>query len=147
MDADACPKVIKELLLRVAERTGVEVVFVANKYMHVPGVASVRFMLVEAGSDVADARIIELCEAGDMIVTADIPLAAAVVKKGAFALNPRGDFYDESNIGQVLAMRDMMDSLRGGMMEDGRGGPPPFAAKDRERFANRLDKFMAMARK
>ncbi|MBU0860196.1 MAG: YaiI/YqxD family protein [Alphaproteobacteria bacterium] len=143
VDADACPKVIKEILFRVAGRTGVSIIFVANKYMMLPAVANLSFVLVEAGSDVADGRIVELCVAGDMVVTADIPLAAAVVKKGAFALNPRGEIYDESNIGQILAMRDLMDSLRGGLMEDGRGGPAPFSAKDRENFANKLDKFMA----
>lgn len=142
VDADACPKIIKELLYRVAERTGAAVTFVANKYLFVPAMPNLRFIMVDAGPDVADAKIIELCTPGDIVVTADIPLAAAAVKKGAYALNPRGDMYDESNIGQVLAMRDLMDSLRGGMMEDGNGGPAAFTAKDRERFANALDRFM-----
>ena len=144
VDADACPKVIKELLYRVAERTGVAVAFVANKYLFVPPMANLSFIMVEAGPDVADAKIVELCAAGDIVVTADIPLAAAAVKKGARALNPRGDLYDESNIGQILATRDLMDSLRGGMMEEGGGGPAPFTAKDRERFANALDRVMVM---
>lgn len=143
VDADACPKVIKELLLRVAHRVNVPVSFVANKYMFIPSSPLITFIMVEAGSDVADAKIVELCVAGDLVITADIPLAAAAVKKGAFALNPRGELYDDSNIGQVLATRNLMDGLRGSLMEEGGGGPAPFTPKDREKFANSLDKFLA----
>jgi hypothetical protein len=148
VDADACPKIIKELLFRVAERTGVQVTLVANQYLFVPAMPNVNFMLVEAGFDVADKKIVELCIAEDLVITADIPLAALVVKKGAFALNPRGDLYDPNNIDQILAMRDLMESLRGGMMatEEGGGGPAPFTPKDRENFANKLDKLMAQKR-
>lgn len=142
VDADACPKVIKELLYRVAGRTKTHVTFVANKHLFVPQSPHIKFIMVAAGSDVADVKIVEMCEAGDMVVTADIPLASAVVKKGAYALNPRGDLYNDSNIGEILAMRNMMDSLRGGLMEEGGGGPPAFTARDRESFANALDKFM-----
>ena len=143
VDADACPKVIKELLLRVAARTGVLVAFVANQYLSLPAAVNISFIQVPSGFDVADHKIIELCVAGDIVITADIPLAAAIVKKGAFALNPRGQLYDAGNIGQILAMRDLMENLRSGLMEQGSGGPAPFTAKDRENFANSLDKFMA----
>ena len=146
VDADACPKAIKELLYRVAMRTQVPITFVANKYIFVPRTPNIDFIMVEAGSDVADNKIIELCTPGDMVITADIPLAAAAVKKGAFALNPRGDLYDSVNISEILATRDLMDTLRGGLMEQG-SGPPPFTAKDRENFANKLDKFMALQKK
>lgn len=143
VDADACPKAIKELLFRVAGRTGVSITFVANQYVAVPPAPNISFIIVEPGFDVADQKIVELCAAGDIVVTADIPLASAIVKKGAFALNPRGQLYDASNINQILAMRDLMENLRGGLMEQGSGGPAPFSAKDRENFANQLDKFMA----
>ncbi|WP_435640250.1 YaiI/YqxD family protein [Micavibrio aeruginosavorus] len=146
VDADACPKVIKDLLFKVAERTGVHITLVANQYLFIPPARNISFIQVEAGFDVADQKIVELCAEGDMVVTADIPLAAAIVKKGAFALNPRGELYDLSNIGEILAMRDLMESLRGGMMEDMRGGPAPFTPKDREKFANQLDKFMTRKR-
>ena len=143
VDGDACPKVIKELLFRVAARTGVLVAFVANQYLSLPAAANISFIQVSAGFDVADHKIIELCAVGDIVITADIPLASAIVKKGAFALNPRGQLYDAGNIGQILAMRDLMENLRGGLMEEGSGGPAPFTTKDRENFANSLDKFMA----
>lgn len=143
VDADACPKVIKELLFRVAGRTGVSITFVANQYMAVPFAPNIHFIIVAPGFDVADQKIVELCAVGDIVVTADIPLASAIVKKGAFALNPRGQLYDSSNINQILAMRDLMENLRGGLMEQGSSGPAPFNAKDRENFANQLDKFMA----
>lgn len=146
VDADACPKIIKEFLFKVAERTGVQITLVANQYLFVPQVANVDFILVEPGFDIADQKIIELCDAGDIVITADIPLAAAIVKQGAFALNPRGTLYDTRNIGQILAMRDLMENLRGGLMEDGGGGPAPFTPKDRETFANTLDKLMTQKR-
>jgi len=143
VDADACPKAIKELLFRVATRTGVAITLVANQYLFVPPLANISFIQLPSGFDVADNKIVELCSPGDMVITADIPLASAAVKKGAFALNPRGQLYDAGNIGQILAMRDLMENLRGGLMEEGSGGPAAFTAKDRENFANSLDKFMA----
>ncbi len=143
IDADACPRVIKELLFRVATRTGVSITLVANQYLFVPPLPNISFIQVPSGFDVADNKIVELCSPGDIVITADIPLASAVVKKGAFALNPRGQLYDAGNIGQILAMRDLMENLRGGLMEEGSGGPAAFTAKDRENFANSLDKFMA----
>ncbi len=145
VDADACPKAIKEILFRAAERAGVELTLVANQWMAVPSSPLITIIQVEQGPDVADARIVELCAPGDLVVTADIPLAALVVKKGAFALNPRGELYDSSNIGQVLGMRDFMDSLRGSGMET--GGPSGFGPKDRQKFADQLDRFLARAAK
>jgi len=146
LDADACPKMIKEFLFKVAERTGVQVTLVANQYLFVPQLPNINFILVDPGFDVADQKIIALCDAGDIVITADIPLAAAIVNKSAFALNPRGELYDSHNIGQILAMRDLMENLRSGLMEDGNGGPAPFTPKDRENFANRLDKLMTQRR-
>ena len=140
IDADACPKAIKEILYRAAERTQVPVTLVANQYLHAPPHISV--IQVADGFDVADAKIVELCTAGDLVVTADIPLAALVIEKGAFALNPRGELYDSGNIGPVLSMRDFMDVMRGGLMEQGSGGPPAFNQKDRQKFAAALDKFL-----
>ncbi len=146
VDADATPKGVKEILYRVAERTGVEMVFVANSYLNLPRLPNLKMLQVEAGFDVADARIVELCAAGDLVVTADIPLAAFAVEKGATALNPRGELYTADNIGPILARRNFMDSLRGGLIEEG-GGPPAFSAKDREAFANQLDKFITKAKR
>ena len=146
VDADACPKIIKDLLFRVAERTGVSMTLVANQYFFVPQTLNVNFIQVERGFNSADDRIVELCAEGDIIVTADIPLASAVVKKGACALTPRGVFYDHTNIGQALAMRNLMEDLRSGNSQDGGSGPAPFTAKDREVFANRLDKFITQKR-
>ncbi len=111
--------------------------------MAVPSSPLITIIQVEQGSDVADAKIVELCAPGDLIITADIPLAAQAVKKGAVALNPRGELYDSSNIGQVLGMRDFMDSLRGSGMET--GGPAAFSQKDRQKFADQLDRFLARA--
>ncbi len=146
VDADACPKVIKDLLFKVAERTGVSITLVANQYLLVPRSQNINFIQVESGFDMADHKIVELCIAGDLVITADIPLAAAIIKKGAFALNPRGELYDAANIGQILAMRDLMEALRGGLMDDVGGGPSAFTSKDRENFANKLDKFMTQKR-
>ncbi|MDB5491610.1 MAG: yaiI [Micavibrio sp.] len=147
VDADACPKIIKDILFRVAERTGVPVTLVANQYFFVPQTLNVSFIQVEPGFNSADDKIVELCAEGDIVITADIPLADGVVKKGAFALTPRGEFYDRTNIGQVLAMRNLMTDLRSNPMQEGSGGgPAPLTQKDREVFANRLDKFMARRR-
>ncbi len=141
VDADACPKGVKEILFRVALRTKIPVVFVANQYLHLPDIESISFMLVEAGPDIADDKIIEECESGDLVITADIPLASRVVKKGALGLDPRGTMYDANNIGQILSMRDFMDSMRGSGIET--GGASSFGQKDREKFANELDRFIA----
>ncbi len=144
IDADACPKAIKEILFRASERARIELTLVANQWMAVPPSPLITIIQVPQGSDVADAKIVELCDAGDLIITADIPLAAQVVAKGAFALNPRGELYDKGNIGGVLAMRDFMDSLRGSGMET--GGPAAFGQKDRQAFADALDRFIARSK-
>ena len=147
VDADACPKPIKELLFRVAERTGIAITLVANQYFFIPQTLNVTFIQVDPGFNSADDKIVELCVAGDIVVTADIPLADEAVKKDAFVLTPRGQLYDKTNIGQALAMRNLMQDLRGGVLQDGGGGgPAPFTPKDREVFTNQLDKLMTKLR-
>ncbi len=141
IDADACPKVIKEILFRAAERVKVPLILVANKPLPTPASRYVRSMIVAAGFDVADATIVELLQPGDLVITADIPLAALVVDKGGHALNPRGELYDADNIRERLAMRDLMDELRGSGIDT--GGPAPFRQQDRTAFANQLDRFLA----
>jgi hypothetical protein len=141
VDADACPKVIKEILYRVADRRSISTVLVANQLIQVPPSRYIRSIQVAAGFDVADKHISENAQKGDLIVTADIPLAAEVVSKGCLALNPRGTLYTVDNIGQHLSMRDFMDSLRGGGVET--GGPASFSHADRQAFANQLDRLLA----
>ena len=141
VDADSCPRVIKEILFRAAARREVQLTLVANQPMQVPPSRFIKTMRVEPGFNVADSRIVEQIKAGDLVVTADIPLAAAVVEKGVFALNPRGEFYTEDNIRERLSMRDFMAELRSGGIET--GGPSSFGKKDRQAFANQLDRFMA----
>lgn len=140
VDADACPAVIKDILFRAAERTGLELTLVANHLLRIPSSALIKFIRVPAGSDVADQEIVSLINADDLVVTADIPLAAEVVGKGAFALNPRGELYTAENIGERLNMRDFMDSLRGDGIET--GGPAPLSQRDRQAFANNLDRLL-----
>lgn len=140
VDADACPAVIKDILYRVAERLELNVTLVANQLMRVPGSRFVRALQVPAGADVADAEIVRLMAAGDLVVTGDIPLAADVLAKGGFALNPRGDFYTPDNIAQQLTMRKFMDELRGSGVDT--GGPAPYSQSDRKMFANALDRHL-----
>ncbi|HAH43764.1 YaiI/YqxD family protein [Gimesia sp.] len=145
VDADACPAEIKEVLFRAAKRTQIKVTLVANQPLRTPRSEFVDSLLVPAGLNVADQRIVELTAAGDLVVTADIPLAAQVVEKGAQALNPRGTLYTDENVGQRLASRDLMDDLRGeGLVT---GGPANFNAKDRQAFANQLDRWLTAAKK
>ncbi|APG27571.1 hypothetical protein A7E78_06810 [Syntrophotalea acetylenivorans] len=141
IDADACPKPIKEILFRAAERVKVSLILVANKPLSTPASRYIRSMIVASGMDVADATIVELLQPGDLVITADIPLAALVVDKGGHALNPRGELYDRDNIRERLAMRDLMDELRGSGIDT--GGPAPFNKQDRTAFANQLDRFLA----
>lgn len=141
VDADACPVAIKEILFRVADRTKVPVVLVANQWLRIPVSDSISTIVVDQGADVADDRIHDDCTAGDLIITADIPLAARVVGKGALALDPRGRLYDSNNIGQILGMRDFMDELRNSGVET--GGPKSFNSKDNQKFANELDRILA----
>jgi uncharacterized protein len=141
VDADACPKVIKEILFRVAERTGRSVVFVTNQVLKLPVADNIRLLQVEMGPDIADDAIVAEAQAGDLVVTADIPLAARIVEKGALALDPRGKLYNAENIKQILSMRDFMDSMRGS--GEITGGPAGFGQKERQEFANQLDRILA----
>jgi uncharacterized protein YaiI (UPF0178 family) len=141
LDADACPRAIKEILFRAAERKKVHLTLVANKPMPSPPSPYITSLVVGAGFDMADRRIIELMQPGDLVITADIPLAAAAIKKAGHALNPRGEFYTEDNIQERLAVRNMLDELRGCGIET--GGPAAFNTTDRQAFANQLDRFLA----
>ena len=141
VDADACPRVIKEILYRVAQRRQIALVLVANRALAVPKSSYILSRTVPQGFDVADRAITEWAQAGDVVITADIPLAAAVVDKGAHAINPRGERYTADNIRQHLSMRNFMDSLRGAGVET--GGPPPFHPRDQQAFANQLDRLLA----
>ena len=141
IDGDACPKGVKEILFRAAERLKISVTVVANKYLRLPPSAYIEMLQVEGGLDVADDEIVNRCAAGDLVITADIPLAARIVKKGAVGLDPRGTLYDSNNIGQILGMRNFMDELRGAGVET--GGPNAFGAKERQKFANELDRLLA----
>jgi uncharacterized protein YaiI (UPF0178 family) len=141
VDADACPKVIKEILFRAAERRQIPLTLVANKLLYCPPSKVIRALQVPAGFDVADNKIVELTEPGDLVVTADIPLAAEVIAKGGRALNPRGELYTEDTIRERLAMRDFMDVLRSSGVET--GGPSALNQGDRQAFANQLDRLLA----
>jgi uncharacterized protein YaiI (UPF0178 family) len=140
VDADACPKVIKEILFRAAERVRIPLTLVANTQLYHPKSEYVDAVLVAAGADVADAYIIEHAEPGDLAVTADIPLAAGMIEKGGFALNPRGEMYTSDNVRRALSVRNMMDEMRGSGAIT--GGPPAFNHSDRQAFANQLDRFL-----
>jgi len=141
IDGDACPRPIKEILFRVAERTGVMMTLVANQVLPVPRLKNIRALRVASGFDVADNEIVQRLDAGDLVITADIPLASLVIAKGGFALNPRGDLYTADTIRERLSMRDFMDSLRASGVET--GGPSTFSQRDRQTFANALDRFLA----
>ncbi|GAA5213155.1 YaiI/YqxD family protein [Corallincola platygyrae] len=137
VDADACPKPIKEILYRAAERVQIPLLLVANQYLQTPPSKVIRAIQVTSGFDVADNYIVEKLEPGDLVITADIPLAAEVIEKGGNAINPRGERYTENNIRQRLNMRDFMDQMRSSGVQT--GGPPPLSQSDRQHFANSLD--------
>ena len=141
MDADSCPVVIKEILFRAAERTKIMTTLVANKLLRVPPSPYIRATQVPGGFDVADNKIVLELEAGDLVITADIPLAAQVIAKGGHALNPRGEFYSIGNISERLTMRNFMEELRGSGVDI--SGPASFGQSDRQAFAAELDKFLA----
>jgi uncharacterized protein len=141
VDADACPAVIKEMLFRAAKRAEIQVTLVANQYLRTPPSPFIKSIQVPSGFDVADARIVELAAAGDLVITADIPLAAAVMERGAHALDPRGNWFTRENIRERLSMRDVMDQLRSAGIET--GGPAPFSARDSKMFASQFDRFLA----
>ncbi len=140
VDADACPVVIKEILFRAAERTGVQITLVANQQVQIPASRYINFIQVAQGFDVADNEIVERLNTGDLVITADIPLASDVIDKGGFALNPRGEMYTSDNIKARLSMRDFMETMRASGVNT--GGPPPLNKSDRQSFANQLDKYI-----
>lgn len=140
VDADACPVVIKEILFRAAIRAELPLSLVANAPLGVPRSPWIRTVQVPRGFDVADNHIVSVVEAGDLVITADIPLAAAVVEKGALALDPRGELYTRTNVRELLDMRNFMDTLRGSGVET--GGPRAFSHADRQAFANQLDRVL-----
>jgi len=140
VDADACPNVIKEILFRAADRVGIPVTLVANQAIQVPRSRHIRTIQVAPGFDVADNHIVQQLTTGDLVITADIPLAAEVIEKGGLALNPRGELYTEENIRQRLNMRDFMESLRSSGVDT--GGPALFSQADRQSFANQLDRLL-----
>ncbi|WP_410014101.1 YaiI/YqxD family protein [Sodalis sp. C49] len=144
VDADACPKVIKEILFRAAQRLSVMVTLVANQTLAVPPSPFIRTLRVGAGFDVADNEIVRRVGPGDLVITADIPLAAEVLEKGAVALNPRGEMYRPETIRERLTMRDFMDTLRSSGIQT--GGPPPLSQRERQEFARELDKWLQQAK-
>ncbi len=141
VDADACPNVIKEILFRVAQRTGIAVTLVANQALQIPRIPSLKALQVRSGFDVADHEIVRRVTTGDLVVTADIPLAADVIAKGGHALNPRGELYSPDTIKAVLTLRDFMDTMRASGNVG--GGPPPLTQADRKAFAGHLDTWVA----
>lgn len=141
IDADACPKAVKEILYKATDRLKMELILVANQHMRTPPLPHIRNIVVKDGYNEADDKLVEITDKGDLIITSDIPLADRVIKKGAFALSPRGELFDESNIGNRLAVRDLLDELRSCGMET--GGPSAFSERDKREFANALDKFLA----
>jgi uncharacterized protein YaiI (UPF0178 family) len=141
VDADACPGAIKDILFRAAERAKVQVTLVANKALRIPPSPYLRVVQVPAGFDVADKRIVEQLAPDDLVITADIPLAAAAIEKNAHALNPRGELYTKDTIRERLSMRNFMDELRGSGVTT--GGPAALNQRDRQAFANSLDSFLA----
>ena len=141
VDADACPGPVKEILFRASDRTGIPLTLVANQPLRTPRGGKIRTIQVPGGFDVADRAIVERVAPGDLVVTADIPLAAAVIERQAHALNPRGEFYTEDNIRERLNIRDFMDELRGSGVVT--GGPGAFGQRERQAFANQLDRFLA----
>jgi uncharacterized protein len=145
VDADACPQVVKEILFRAAERAQVLTTLVANATLRTPTSAFIRSVRVGKGFDVADHWIVQQMQSGDLVITADIPLAAAVIARGAHALDPRGELYSEDNVQERLAVRNLLQELRstGEIL----GGPAPFGQSDRQRFANHLDRFLTRHRR
>lgn len=140
VDADACPGIIKEILFRAAERTEIKVILVANQLLRVPPSKFIQSVKVSAGFDVADSEIVRMAERDDLVITADIPLAAEVLDKGARALNPRGELYSPDTIDAKLTMRDFMDTMRSSGIHS--GGPAKLSQRDKNLFANQLDSLL-----
>ena len=141
VDADACPVVIKEILFRAAERTGITLTLVANQPVRIPPSRHVKTLQVSSGFDVADNEIVKRLNAGDLVITSDIPLAAEAIDKGARALSPRGELYSPDTIRARLTMRDFLDTMRASGVHS--GGPPALGHGDRKAFADQLDKLLA----
>ncbi|MDA0149862.1 MULTISPECIES: YaiI/YqxD family protein [Vibrio] len=140
VDADACPVVVRDILFRAAQRTGVEVTLVANQFIRTPAAPNVTMMQVQAGFDVADNEIVKRVEQGDMVITSDIPLADEVITKGGHALSSRGELFTKENIKSRLNIRDFMETMRSSGIQT--GGPAPLSQSDRQQFANQLDKWL-----
>ena len=141
VDADACPGVIKDIIYRAAERLKIQTTLVANMLLRTPPSPYIRALQVPRGFDVADNEIVKRVGTGDLVITADIPLAADVIARGAHALNPRGEFYTPDNIRERLELRNFLDTLRGSGVQT--GGPAALDQSDRKRFADQLDRFLA----
>lgn len=141
IDADACPVPVKEILYRAAERTETNIYFVANVHLRLPGSQYLHSVVVEKGFDIADNKIASDCQPGDLVITSDIPLAAEVVAKKVEALNPRGELYTKENVRQRLNMRDFMDTMRASGVDTGKTAA--YSQKDKQNFANQLDRFLA----
>lgn len=144
VDADACPAVIKEILYRAANRAQVPLTLVANQMLRVPPSPWIKAVQVPGGFDVADQRIAQEAQSGDLVITADVPLAAQVIAKGATVIDPRGELLSAGNIQERLTMRNFMDSLRSSGVET--GGPAAFSSADRQAFGNQLDRLLAKRR-
>jgi len=140
VDADACPVVIKEILYRAAERTGVQMTLIANQPLSTPNSDFINSVQVSRGFDVADDEIVKRLSAGDLVITSDIPLAAEVIDKGGHALSPRGELHTTENIRARLNMRDFLDTMRASGVDT--GGPAAMSQRDRQDFANNLDRFL-----
>ena len=141
VDADACPVVVKEILFKAAVRTGVQLTLVANQPLKKPSAPNISTLQVPRGFDVADDEIVKRAEAGDLVITSDIPLAAEVIDKGAHALSPRGEMHTTENIRARLNMRDFLDTMRASGVDTG-SGPAAFSQRDKQSFANELDRFL-----
>ena len=140
VDADACPKAVREILIKMADRLEILVTFISNQYHRIPVSDFLETIQVSGGFDVADEYIVEKIKTDDLVITADIPLASLVIEKEAHALNPRGKLYTKENIQDSLTMRNLKDELRSSGVDT--GGQKPFSHKDREQFANQLDQFI-----
>ncbi|MGK0445062.1 MAG: hypothetical protein ACJA1U_002002 [Bermanella sp.] len=140
VDADACPVVIKDILFKAANRTQIQTTLLANHHMSVLKSPFIQFVQVNQGFDEADNEIVARCEAGDLVITSDIPLAAEIIEKGGQALSPRGELFSKENIKSLLGMRDFMDTMRSS--GEHTGGPAPMNQNDRQQFANQLDKII-----
>lgn len=141
IDADACPVVIKDILFKAANRTQTECILVANQFIKTPPSAFIKAIQVGAGFDVADNEIVKRVAADDLVISSDIPLADECIEKGAYVLSPRGEMYSRENIKARLNMRDFMDIMRSS--GEHTGGPAPLNQRDRQAFANQLDRYLA----